>query len=102
MKVSVVTGTWLRRGCRCNARSDWRDFREISLPEPIGLSGHDRLISRRRRRGVARSSSESRIQTTNTRKRIQLNMGLWHGDAVEAKTPLPRRLNATESGVKTA
>jgi hypothetical protein len=60
------------------------------------------LISRRRRRGVARSSSESRIQTTNTRKRIQLNMGLWHGDAVEAKTPLPRRLNATGSGVKTA
>ena len=78
MKLGVVTRTFgLQRGCeRCSGWRDWRALREISLPEPVRLGGHDGLISRRRRRGVARSSSESRIQTTNTRKRIQLNMGL--------------------------
>jgi hypothetical protein len=75
VKLAMVARTrWLLRpGCRPGGRG-WWILRKTDLLELFWLSGHEGLISRSRRRGVALSSSESRIQTTSTMNKIQLNM----------------------------
>jgi hypothetical protein len=60
--------------CRDGRGRSWWILWETGLLELFRLSGHEGVISRNRRRGVALSSSESRIQTTSPMNKIQLNM----------------------------